>query len=242
MASILQITDKYCTYDGLKVENNGKPCKLCGYVYCTDHLLPQRHKCSMLENVEYVEADSYQNTEEQVPTRPEKPTVSEDDHSDVEKVSIVTMPEGGAPYWLTDCIHDAKGVIVDYHDEKPDDKNFVDCAKFFASKTFDIKIQNNGNASGDINVVKDLPSQPSYKIFINDVFTEDTRNNRRMVTIVIVHQLLHALHPSRPHDSMSGQKGINKVTHELANSASYHDALLNLESLHQSGRVSFCNL
>ncbi|MDR3782529.1 MAG: hypothetical protein P4K92_04390, partial [Candidatus Nitrosotalea sp.] len=83
---------------------------------------------------------------------------------------------------------------------------------------------------------------PSYKIFIHDSLKEDTRDNRRMVTVVLVHQLLHAIHPSRMHDFTNVQKGINKLEHELANRASYHDALLNLESLIQSGKMHLCNL
>lgn len=220
-------------------ESLGKSCKLCGYVYCVDHLLPQRHQCLMLQNVEYVKADSSQDAESDLSGLPGSNLSV---HSGAESVPIVTTPAGGVPYWLHDCLKDAKDVILEYHDEKPDDQNFADCAKFFGSKTFDIKIQNNGNASGDINVIKDLPSQPSYRVCIHDIFQEDTRSNRRMVTLVLIHQLLHAIHPSRMHDQLSGQKGINKMERELANKASYHDALINLEALCQSGKVLFCNI
>ncbi len=44
------------------------------------------------------------------------------------------------------------------------------------------------------------------------------------------------------HDVTNGQKCINKLEHDLANRASYHDALLNLESLIQSGKMHLCNL
>lgn len=240
-----EITDKYCTYDGLKVDDSSKSCKLCGYVYCIDHLLPQRHKCTMLQNVEYVKAESFQKDPEPLIPNPSK-RIPVDASSlvgpNVEKVSVVAAPALDASYWLSDCLKDAQNVIVEFHDERPDDQNFADCAKFFASKSFGVKIQNNGNASGDINLIRDLPSQPSYKICIHDVFQDDTRDNRRMVTIILIHQLLHAIHPSRIHDSVPAQKGINKMEHDIANRARYHDALLNLESLHQSGKVSICNV
>ena len=168
-------------------------------------------------------------------------TANLDVEPSVKKVTSMTS-NMDSPYWLSDCLEDAKNLIVEYHDEKPDDKSFVDCANFFAHKTFDVKLQNNGNASGDINLIRGLPSQPSYKIFIHDSLKEDTRDNRRMVTVVLVHQLLHAIHPSRMHDFTNIQKGINKLEHELANRASYHDALLNLESLIQSGKMHLCNL
>jgi hypothetical protein len=144
-------------------------------------------------------------------------------------------------YWILDCLEDAKNVIIEYHDEKPDDKNFADCTKFFAGKTFDVKLQNNGNASGDIDLIKDL-SQSSYKICVNDLLKEDIRDNRRMITIILIHQLLHAIHPFRMHDFTNGQKGITRLEHELANRASYHDALINLESLRQSKKMIPCNI
>lgn len=221
-------------------------CKLCGYVYCKDHLLPQRHKCAMLENVEYVKADAFSSSI-MPPSKNELQVSSSTDAANIDvepSVKKITPMASNIDdtYWLSDCLEDAKNLIVEYHDEKPDDKSFVDCANFFAHKTFDVKLQNNGNASGDINLIRGLASQPSYKIFIHDSFKEDTRNNRRMVTVVLVHQLLHAIHSSRMHDFANGQKGINKLEHELANKASYHDALLNLESLIQSGKIHLCNL
>ncbi|MHB8603038.1 MAG: hypothetical protein ACYC9R_10435 [Nitrosotalea sp.] len=44
------------------------------------------------------------------------------------------------------------------------------------------------------------------------------------------------------YDAANGQKGINNMEHEIANRASYHDALLNLENLHQSGKVHLYNI
>jgi hypothetical protein len=244
-----KITDIYCTYDGSKIDEvSSKPCKLCGYVYCKDHLSPTRHQCSMLQNVEYVKTDSFSNITASFSSNDLKETSSIEaanpkTTSGVEKVDVVMTPNvDGTSYWLSDCLEDAKNMIVECYDEKPDDKIFADCAKFFASKIFDVKLQNNGNASGDINLIRNLSSQPSYKICVHDMFKENTRDNRRMVTVILIHQLLHALHPSRMHDFTNGQKGINKIEHELANRASYHDAVLNLESLHQSGKISLCNV
>ncbi|MGB9124986.1 MAG: AN1-type zinc finger protein [Nitrosotalea sp.] len=239
------MTEKYCTFDGAKVDGTfSMPCKLCGYVYCKEHLLPQKHKCTMLENVEYVKPDTFSNysqspNELHIPSSTEATNINVE--SDVKKVTS-TVSSTGNPYWLFDCLEDAKNLIIEYHDEKPDDKSFIDCANFFAQKTFDVKIQNNGNASGDINLIRGFPSQPSYQICVHDMLGGDTRNNRRMVTVVLVHQLLHAVHPSRMHDLTNGQKGIKKLDHELANRASYHDALLNLESLIQSEKIYLCNL
>ena len=199
----------------------------------------------MIQNVEYVQADSSQKDPESVIPNQTKGTnvdASSLVGSNVEKVSVVETPALDASYWLSDCLKDAQNVLVEFHDERPDDSNFADCAAFFASKSFGVKIQNNGNASGDINLIKDLPSQPSYKICIHDTFKDDTRDNRRMITIILIHQLLHAIHPSRMHDSIPAQKGINKMEHDIANRARYHDALLNLESLHQSGKISLCNV
>jgi hypothetical protein len=199
----------------------------------------------MLDNVEYVKTDSPSNsvafqTSNELWMSPH--IKNNNAESSVNKVTLTSSNMENNPYWLSDCLEDAKKLIIEHHDEKPDDKNFVDCVNFFANKIFDVKIQNNGNASGDINLIRGLPSQPSYKICIHDVLKEDTRDNRRMITVILVHQLLHAIHPSRMHDFTNGQKGINRLEHELANRASYHDALLNLESLNQNGKIHICNL
>ena len=216
------------------------PCKLCGYVYCKDHLSPHRHKCKMLENVEYVKPDDLSNS---FALQSKNELISSTDSSNNVGSRVQNMtPDENNLYWLSDCLDDAKNLIVQHHDEKPDDSKFIDCKDFFGNKMFDIKLQNNGNASGDINLIRGLPSQPSYTICIHDVFQDGTRDNRRMVTIVILHQLLHALHPSRLHDSINGKKGIAKLEHDLANRASYHDAVLNLESLTQSGKIHLCNM
>lgn len=200
----------------------------------------------MLQNVEYVKDESFSSLEDfasydKLEKTPDKPVMQM--ISNVEKVNVpVIRTVEDVPYWLSDCLHDAQNMIIEHHQEKPDDKNFIDCVKFFANKTFNVKIQNNGNASGDINLIADLPSQPSYKICVHDVLSCDTRDNRRMVTIVLVHQLLHTIHPSRMHDSVNEHDGINRMEHKIANRASYHDALLNLESLHQSGQINRCQV
>ncbi|MGI0006979.1 MAG: hypothetical protein ACREAR_03155 [Nitrosotalea sp.] len=199
-----------------------------------------------MQNVEYVKSDSSSNLEESDSYSTLKKTLDQpvmQVASNVEKVNVsVTHAVGDTPYWLSDCLKDAQNMIVEHHPEKPDDKNFIDCAKFFADKIFSVKIQNNGNASGDINLIVDLPSQPSYKICVHDMLGYDVRDNRRMVTIVLVHQLLHAIHPSRAHDSTNVQNGVNRIEREIANRASYHDALLNLESLYQGGKINRCQI
>ncbi|MDE1728431.1 AN1-type zinc finger protein [Candidatus Nitrosotalea okcheonensis] len=242
-----KITDKYCTYDGRKVDETlSNLCKLCGYVYCREHLLPQRHRCAMLQNVEYVKTDSFSSMDQSTSSDKFEKTLDRSVtqiETSVEKISVpITRTVEDATYWLSDCLKDAQNMIIEHHHEKPDDMNFGDCATFFASKTFGVKIQNNDNASGDINMIRDLPSQPSYTICINDVLGYDTRDNRRMVTIILIHQLLHAIHPSRMHDSTNKQNGINRLEHEIANKASYHDGLLNLESLYQCDKITHCHV
>lgn len=108
-------------------ESLGKSCKLCGYVYCVDHLLPQRHQCAMLQNVEYVKADLPPSVEPNVPVQPDSNNLI---HPSAEKVSVIAASAGSPPYWLSDCIKDAKDAILEHHDEKPDDTNFSDCKVF----------------------------------------------------------------------------------------------------------------
>ncbi|MDE1838846.1 MAG: hypothetical protein KGH87_02895 [Thaumarchaeota archaeon] len=208
--------------------------------------MPQRHRCAMLQNVEYVKTDSFSSIDQSSTSHEFEKTLDKpvtQIATNVEKIGMpVTRAADDVPYWLSDCLKDAQNMIIEHHRERPDDLNFRDCATFLAGKTFGVKIQNNGNASGDINLIGDLPSQPSYKICIHDMLDYDTRDNRRMVTIILIHQLLHAIHPSRMHESTNKQNGINRLEHEIANKASYHDGLLNLESLYQSGKINRCHV
>ena len=76
---------------------------------------------------------------------------------------------------------------------------------------------------------------PVYHIGIHNALSEDNEENRRMLTVVLVHELLHAIHPDWGHDK------INPEERRLANLANYYDALHLMEILFLSGKMSICN-
>ena len=74
-----------------------------------------------------------------------------------------------------------------------------------------------------------------YPIGIHNALKEDTSDNRGMITVVLIHELLHAIHPDWGHDK------IRPAEHVLANKAGLYDALVNMDRLFLSGKMSFCN-
>lgn len=67
------------------------------------------------------------------------------------------------------------------------------------------------------------------------VLVEPTKENIRMVTIVLVHELLHAIHPEDENHSIV--RPLEKV---FANKAGYFDALREMEILALNGKMRFC--
>ena len=79
------------------------------------------------------------------------------------------------------------------------------------------------------------PTQKYYSIGVHNALKENTEPNRRLLTIVLVHELLHALH----HDW--GHNRIIPEERKLANLAGYFDAFIEMDRLFLSGKMSLCN-
>jgi len=141
--------------------------------------------------------------------------------------------------WMYDCLATAKEIIIKYHKVPPTDENYQDCESFLTRKTFEIDIQKTReSAYGYINLYEDFKSQNHYQIGIHESLSEDTKDNRGMVTVVLIHELLHALHPSLTH---SEPEGINFLERKLANLGLHYDALRNMEILYLSGKMRLCS-
>lgn len=56
-----------------------------------------------------------------------------------------------------------------------------------------------------------------------------------MLIVVLVHELLHAVHPDWNHDRINPKEKL------LANKAGYFDALQEMEILAVSGKMRFCD-
>jgi len=130
-----------------------------------------------------------------------------------------------APDWMYDCLDEAKKIILEHH-------TTVDPREFLEKCEFRIFIQTDKpNAYGYIN----LGFHPLYNIGIHKTLSQYDRINERMVTIVLVHELLHAIHPEDENHSIVGS--LEKV---FANKAGYFDALREMEILALNGKMRFC--
>jgi len=127
--------------------------------------------------------------------------------------------------WMCNSLNDAKSIINAFH-------TGYDCKQFLSTSKFELFIQQDKQyVFGHIQ----LGLHPYYPIGIHQALQEDTQENRRMVTVVLIHELLHAIHPDWGHDN------IRPAEHVLANKAGFFDALTNMDRLFLSGKMSFCN-
>ena len=130
-----------------------------------------------------------------------------------------------APDWMYDCLDEAKKIILEYH-------TTVDPREFLEKCEFRIFIQTDKpHAYGYIN----LGTHPLYNIGIHKTLSQYDKINERMVTIVLVHELLHAIHPEDENHSIV--RPLEKV---FANKAGYFDALREMEILAVNGKMRFC--
>lgn len=126
--------------------------------------------------------------------------------------------------WMYECLEEAKNIILNYHS--------VDGKEFLSRYKFNLFIQTDKeHAYGYIN----LDNYPYFNIGIHKILTKDTPDNRRMVRVVLVHELLHVIHP----DWSEAQIQYNEEL--LMNKAGHFDALRNLEILYLSGKMRLCD-
>lgn len=130
-----------------------------------------------------------------------------------------------APDWMYDCLDEAKKIINTHHNE-------VDAREFLEKCEFRIFLQTDKpNAYGYIKI----GTHPLYNIGIHTILSNYDRINERMVTIVLVHELLHTIHPEdQTHNIVTPLEKI------FANKAGYFDALREMEILAYGGKMKFC--
>ena len=131
-----------------------------------------------------------------------------------------------APDWMYDCLDEARKIIITYH-------THVDAREFLEKCEFRIWIQTDKpNAYGYVK----LGTHPMYNIGIHNVLKEPTKENIRMVTIVLVHELLHTIHPDDENHSI-----VTPLEKVFSNKAGYYDALKEMELLAYNGKMRFCD-
>jgi len=130
-----------------------------------------------------------------------------------------------APDWMYDCLDEAKKIINTYH-------THVDAKEFLDKCEFRLYLQTDKpDAYGYIK----LGTHPMYNIGIHKTLSELNSVNARMITIVLVHELLHTIHPDDENHSI-----VRSLEKLFANKAGYYDALNEMEILAYNGRMKFC--
>ncbi len=130
-----------------------------------------------------------------------------------------------APDWMYDCLDEAKKIIIEHH-------KTLDPREFFEKCEFRIFIQTDKpDAYGYVK----LGTHPLYNIGIHKILSQYDKKNIDMVTIVLVHELLHTIHPEDQTHSIV--RPLEKV---FANKAGYYNALIEMELLAVNGKMRFC--
>ena len=126
--------------------------------------------------------------------------------------------------WMCDSLSKAIEIIKTHHKEF--DKSFFDTAKFELSLQLEKQY---------VFAYIQMTGGPVYPISIHNSLKEKTDSNQRMLVVILVHELLHAIHPDWNHDK------IRPAEKRLANLAGYYDAIHDMEILFLSGKMSMCN-
>jgi hypothetical protein len=152
----------------------------------------------------------------------------EDRKADIEFVKTNLPQPKEADNWMYQCLAEAKSIIKRYHTD-------YDTRGFFANTTYDLYIQHdNEHAYAYINLIGESSHFP---IGIHPALSENTPQNQKMLVIVLIHELLHAIHDREGW----GHDKINPLERKLANLGGYYDALVELENLALNGKMRFCN-
>jgi hypothetical protein len=144
-----------------------------------------------------------------------------DQEADME---LAKVEKQDADAWMYDCLKEAKTIVEKY------DAEYV--PGFLQEATFSLYVQRDKqHAYGYITLTE---GSRHFPIGIHPALSENNSRNARMIIIVLVHELLHAVHPDWGHDRITPKEKL------LANKAGYFDALKEMEILAVNGRMRFC--
>lgn len=125
--------------------------------------------------------------------------------------------------WMCDSLKKAIDILKKHHNF---DISFFDNAKFPLSLQLEKQY---------VFAYIQMTGGPIYPISIHNSLKEKSNENQRMLVVILVHELLHAIHPDWNHDKIRPEEK------KLANLAGYFDALHNMDILFLSGKMSLCN-
>jgi len=235
-------------------------CYYCQKNYCGEHRLAENHECPKVMAAKHIETDYLRKKGVNITTARFavicKNCGFESEYEDIEKVNQIridhikqshcksemvklrqhdddkeddeefiqkTYPTNQGNTWMYGCLEEAKQIIKNNH-------NAEGISEFFSEANFSIFVQTDmENAYGYIN-----GNFPFYRIGIHQALEENTPESYKMVTVVLIHEILHALHDDWSESQVSGEEN------RLANLGLHFDAIRNLDVLYLSGKMKLC--
>lgn len=122
---------------------------------------------------------------------------------------------------LNDLLKEAQSIINKHHKDE---------SNFFSSCNFRLFFQDHWKeVYGYID-----GTYPEYGIGLHIALKQLTYENARMIIIVLVHELLHAIH------SDWNENQVQKEERRLANLEGYFDSLIEFQNLYLTGKLRMC--
>ena len=235
-------------------------CYYCKKNYCGDHRLAENHECPKVMAAKHIEKDYVRKKGVNITTARFavicKSCGFSSDYGDIEKMNQIriehirayhcksetvqlrqheedrkaddefirkTYPTEQGNTWMYGCLQDAKKIIEEHH-------KFEGISELFHDAKFSIFIQyDRENAYGYID-----GAYPFYRIGIHRSLEKNSVESYKMVTVVLIHELLHALHGNWSESQVYTEEN------RLANLGLHFDAIQNLELLYLSGKMRLC--
>ena len=255
-----QISEKQCHSCNTKlIWPDIHDCYFCNKQYCSEHRLPENHECPKVMAAQYIEKDYLRKKGVNITSSKFavvcKNCGYESEYSDIETVNKIriehikkngcesgrvqlrqnesdrilddsiqkTYPTNQSNMWMYGCLEDAKRIVQNHHNGK-------DMLEFFREAKFSISIQDDReDAYGYIN-----GTFPFYRIGIHKALEKNSPESHKMVTVVLIHEILHALHDDWTESQVQNEE------RRLANLGMHYDALQNLDVLYLSGKMRLC--
>ena len=223
-------------------------CYYCQKQYCPDHSLAEKHECPKVMSAKHIKGDylrekgvnitsgrfrieckehGFLSDYYDIETANQKRTehikeyqcqsnsvwLSQHEEDTSADKGFVASTKKAEPFgknvqtkWLYELLAKAQDIINQHHMNQKD--FFRDCNFRFR---FD---QETDDAFGYLD-----GSLPNYIIGIHELFSNPTEEDKRFVTMTIVHELLHAIHGNWSENEVRGEE------YKLANLAGYYDTL-----------------
>ena len=235
-------------------------CYYCQKNYCGEHRLAENHECPKIMAAKHIEKDYIRKKGVNITTAKFavicKSCGFSSDYEDIEETNQIrinhirdnhckselvqlrqhdddkkaddefiqkTFPTEQGNTWMYGCLEDAKKIIKEHH-------AFEGVPELFRDAKFSISVQDDReDAYGYID-----GSYPYYRIGIHKSLEKNSAESYKMVTVVLIHELLHALHGDWSESQVQSEET------RLANLGLHFDVMQNLDLLYLSGKMRLC--